>query len=423
IIMAEQKRGGRIFYGWYMVAALATTVTVSYGILLYAFSVFITPIEAEMGWSRAEITGALSLGFLVWGGVSIPVGNWLDKYGARALMSIGAIAATLLIWAWALVTDLTTFYLIWFGLGITMSMLFYDPAFTLIAKWFKQYRNRALTIVALAGGFASTIFLPLTTSLMEAYGWRVAVLILGAIVGMINIPLHVLVLRRFPADMNLYVDGASEPPKAETGIEQHDSSIGEALRNSALWWMIVAFSLILLSSSAIRVHFIPLLLDRGFDATFAAWIAGFIGVMQVIGRFIFIPLEKRMGIKQVTLIVFGLQLAVLFILLLPGTGENIIMFFVAVFGTSAGMSTLIRPSLLADIFGTAQYGRINSVMAFFMILALTVAPVGAGILYEQSGDYQSTIIFAIILTGLALLALLRVSINPPTHIETSAKVG
>ncbi len=98
--MQKIRRGGNLYYGWYITATLAITETISWGIIYYAFSVFITPMETELGWSRAQLTGGFSLALLVMGGMAFPVGYWIDRHGPRLLMTGGSIAAGLLVVAW-----------------------------------------------------------------------------------------------------------------------------------------------------------------------------------------------------------------------------------------------------------------------------------------------------------------------------------
>src|SRR6266568_6088674 len=111
----------RLYYGWVLIVTLGLTETISWGVLYYAFSVFLAPMEAELGWSRAATTGAFSLALVISGIGAIPVGRWLDHRGPRLLMSVGAGAGTLLVMAWSQVTDLTVFYLVWSGIGLVMA--------------------------------------------------------------------------------------------------------------------------------------------------------------------------------------------------------------------------------------------------------------------------------------------------------------
>lgn len=99
----------RIYYGWIMLVTVSITEVVSWGILYYAFSVFITPMESELGWPRSAISGAFSLALLCGGLAALPVGRWIDRHGTRMLMTSGSVLGTLLLLAWSQVTSLWAF--------------------------------------------------------------------------------------------------------------------------------------------------------------------------------------------------------------------------------------------------------------------------------------------------------------------------
>src|SRR5689334_11233958 len=151
---------------------LAVTQTISWGIVYYSFSVFLPPMEAALGWSRGQMSGALSVASLLAGLCAAPVGRWLDARGARLLMTAGSVLATVLVLAWSRVDGLLQFYLVWAGLGVAMSAILYEPAMAVIAVWFERQRTRAMTTLALIAGFASTIFMPIESWLIELLGWR-----------------------------------------------------------------------------------------------------------------------------------------------------------------------------------------------------------------------------------------------------------
>jgi len=362
----------RLYYGWYITVTLALTETVSWGVIFYAFSVLIAPMEADLGWTRTQITGAFSVALLVSAAAAYPVGAWVDRHGARALMTVGSIGASALTLAWARVDGLVAFYAIWAGLGVCFAAVLYDPAFAVVATWFRVRRGRALAIITFAAGLASTIFLPLTDVLERAYGWRGAVTILAVLMAVITIPAHLLVLRRRPADMGLEPDG--EPlargvePQPTTG-----ATLAEAAGSRVYWGLVGAFSLAYLAAAAIRVHFIPYLLERGVASGIAATASGSIGFMQVAGRVVFAPLEERLSARALLGGVFGMQL-IAFTLLLAGPALVWVGLFIVVFGTSYGARTLVRPAVLADWYGAAHFGRISSVMMIFLTLAATIAP-------------------------------------------------
>ncbi|MBW3573145.1 MAG: MFS transporter, partial [Gemmatimonadetes bacterium] len=153
----------RLYYGWVLVGVLAVTETVSYGVLQYAFPVFLAPMHAELGWSRTAMTGAFSVGSLVSGFAAVPAGRWVDRHGPRGLMTAGSLLAALLLLAWAATDGLAAFYAIWAGLGLAMAAVLYEPAFAVVASWFHRLRGRALTVLTFVAGFASVIFVPLAT--------------------------------------------------------------------------------------------------------------------------------------------------------------------------------------------------------------------------------------------------------------------
>ena len=184
----------RPYYGWLIVNTLGVTELISWGIVYYAFSVFLTPMQRELGWSQAEITGAFSLAMLVAGLAAFPAGRVLDRFGARGLMTAGSLAAALLVLAWSRVDSLAEFYLIWAGLGATMAAILYEPAFAAVTTWFQRQRQRALTVLTIYGGLASVVFIPLATALLGRYGWRTALAILAGLLAAITIPLHALVV-------------------------------------------------------------------------------------------------------------------------------------------------------------------------------------------------------------------------------------
>ena len=122
-------------YGWVIVATLSVTETVTWGIVYYGFPVVLRPMEQDLGASRVAVTGAFSLGLGVSALAALPVGRWIDRHGARGLMTVGSCLATLLTFAWARVETLSALYAVWFGMGLAMAATLYEPAFAVIVSW------------------------------------------------------------------------------------------------------------------------------------------------------------------------------------------------------------------------------------------------------------------------------------------------
>jgi predicted MFS family arabinose efflux permease len=397
----------KVYYGWVIVLALACTETISWGVLYYTFAVLMPLMEADLGWSRVAMTGAFSLAALLAGLAAPLFGRWLDRRGARMLMTIGSCLATALVFAWALVADLWAFYLIWAGLGLAMAAVLYEPSFVVVTAWFDRQRVRAMSIITFVAGFASVIFIPLASYLARAQGWRMALLTLAAILGIGTIPLHALLLRRRPQDLGLHPDGAAPVPPEDRLPARPARSLDlrAALRDPAFWWLTSAFTLSALAAVAITIHIIPYLLDRGYSAGFAAGVASLVGAMKFPGRLLFAPLEARVARRWIAVLLALLQtLALLVLVLVRGAGGALA--FAALFGAANGAITLARPALLAEYYGPGQYGSISGVLALFLAGAQALAPIGAGALYAGFGSYEPVIW---ILAALSLLSVASVS--------------
>jgi MFS family permease len=391
-----------------MLFTVSFTEMISWGVLYYAFTVFLKPMQATLHWSTAELTGAFSLALLCSAGAALLVANFLDHHGTRWLMTAGSCAASLLLLAWALVDNLTVFYLIWVGIGIVMAATLYDPAFALVATWFHRFRARALTVLTFIAGFASVIFIPLAQWLIQMQGWRMALLTLALLLALVTVPLHVLVLRRRPEDLGLVPDGSAAPALASPVHTERGKNIPTqaALRGTTFWWIALAFALTMLTTGAINVHLVPYLIDRGYSGSFAASMAGLIGIMALPGRLVFTLLE-RFSRRLVIATLFFLQAVSLpALLLVPNTIG--ILCFVVLFGASYGAITPARAALVADHYGSTHYARINSILGLFITGSRAIAPFGVGIMYDILSTYSPIfwilMIISMLATGAILLA-------------------
>ena len=390
------------YYGWNITWALAITQTVGYGILIYAFSVFIKPMEAELGWSRAQSSGAFSLALLVSGLLAIPLGRWVDKYGARLLMTLGSTLGVVLMLAWSFNDSLLGLDLIQAGIGFVMASTFYEIAFTVITVWFRRNRRNAMLIVTFMGGLASTIFIPLATFLVETLDWRDALRILAFILAVTTIPLHAFVLRKHPNKLGLAPDG--DLANAESTQTETNFTLPEALRTASFWWMSFAFSLDRMTVITIAAHSVPMLLERGYSPAVVAAATGSIGIMQLLGRVLFTPTMGRFSLTMLTSITFISHcLGMLSLLFIPGVAS--IWCFAVFHGLANGAATLARAALVAETYGSANFGSINGSMVTMIQFAQTIAPFGAGLLHDYSGNYTLVLWILAIISAIAAVAV------------------
>ncbi|MFI0446728.1 MFS transporter [Actinomadura sp. 6N118] len=384
----------RMFYGWWIVSALAISQTVGYGVLYYAFAVILTPMRRSLDATSTQVTGALTLALLVSAVAAVPIGRHLDRHGGRALMTTGSIAATLLVAAWAAVDSLTQLYLVFAGLGLTFSMVLYEPAFAVVVTWFHQRRATALLAITVVAGFASTIFMPLTGWLADTYGWRTTLLVLAVIHGTITIPLHALI-RRHPADLGLHPDGAKSsttPALSKTTDAERSAIAHAALRDPVFWTLVVAFVAHSAAVAVVGVHLVAYLLDLGHPAAFAATVTGLIGILSVTGRLATTAAQRHRSPTTVVAAVFALQ--ALAALTLPLTGRNAVAAVICVLalGLGFGVATIARPALVAAQYGTTAYATISGLLTLPLTLAKALAPLGAAVLLGATGSYTPVMI-------------------------------
>jgi sugar phosphate permease len=386
------------YRGWRIVLALAVTETVSFGILYYAFTVFVTPMHEALGWSTATITGAFSVTLVVAGVCAPLVGRLVDAHGARGLMSAGSVLAASLLFAWSSVQAPWAFYGVFAFMGVATAMVLYEPAFAVLAVWFERRRSAALTLLTFVGGFASVIFIPLAALLVESLGWRDALRVLAAIQLLVTLPLHALVLRRSPADVGQEVDGDAGEAR-ERAPRRPSATPAEAFASGEFRRLTFAFAASMAVILALGVHMVPILLRRGMDPLEAAAAAAAIGVMALPGRLVFTPLGAVWPRGLVTASIFVLQAAgIVALLVLPGAAG--VWTFVALFGAGFGAITPARAALVAESFGPAHYGAIAGRLMVYGTAARAAAPFGVGLLVTAAGGDG---------VALALLAVLALA--------------
>ncbi|HEY1388739.1 MAG TPA: MFS transporter [Ktedonobacterales bacterium] len=378
---------------WVQVITLSLTEITSWGILYYTFSVLLGPMEHELHWNAASLTGAYSLALLVSGLMAVPIGRWLDRARTpRALMAAGSLLGVAMLVVWATVTSLPVFYALWVALGVAMAATLYEPAFTTLAAWFPQ-RERALTVLTTVSGFASVIYLPVTALLVEHMGWRTALLALAAILLLGAALPHALMLRPYPAVPRVASNRANTP----------STSPWRAWR---FWQLVAGFTLAQLAISALVVYLIPYLGKQGLSAPQAATASGLIGVTAFGGRIIATWRSTPATRAAITAVLF-LALALGIVILTLAHGTVGLVAFIILFGAGFGVFSPARAGLVADRFGTAIFGRVNGQLALAITLARATGPTLVGVLLLRGTAYSTIfwLLAALVAVGAVLLWL------------------
>lgn len=404
---------------WWIVAALAVTQTVGYGTLYYSFPVFLPAVADGLGVTQTQATGAFTASVLAGAALAVPVGRWLDRHGGRGSMTVGSIAGTILLVGFSTVDTMIGLYLVWTGIGAVGALVLYESAFAVVVSWFDAARrSTALLAVTLVAGFASTIFLPLTGLLVDRHGWRATALILAAVHGCLTVPLHLVAIRRAPRRAT-----AAEPwaDKARRDTEDPGQAVSDpgraalrrAVRDRRFWLLATAFVAHAAGLVTVTIHLVSFLQYAGHSATFAATLAGLLGVLSVTGRIIVTALQRWSTPRMVTAGVFALQAVAAAALPASAGGVPGAVAGIVCFGLGFGVATLARPIMLSELFGTTGFATISAVLVVPITLVTAFAPLGAALLRQATGSYP--VVWAMVAgcCAVAALAVAAVGATPP----------
>lgn len=376
--------------------ALCVTEVTSYGTLFYAFTVAQTAIVDDTGWSFAAVTAAFSAGQVVGAVAGVPVGRILDRRGPRLVMTAGAVLAVPAMVGIALAQTYLWFLVSWLVAGVSMATLFYPPAFAALTRWYGAQRVRALTVLTLVAGLASTVFAPLTAFLLEHFDWRGTYLVLAGIVAVVVIPAHAFFLRpewTFEFRPHLVLARAAE--------------VRAVLRSRSFLQLATAMTFAGFAFYAALVALVPLLIARDISTGAAALALGLGGVGQLLGRLGYAPLHARFSSRGRTVIILMAGAVTTLLLgLLPGPVIPLVLLAILA-GMARGIFTLLQATVVSDRWGSEHYGTINGVFGAPATIAFAVSPAAGAALAGWLGGYPALfVVLSLLLAAGALLAWL-----------------
>ena len=348
---------------WALLAPLSGAQIVSWGSLIYAFTLFIEPMSRELGWSTAMLSAAYSLGLAASALGAVPVGRLVDRGFGRRVLTGGSLAAALLLWLWSRIASYPAFLAVWAGIGFAMSATLYEPGFAVLSRTLGPLARRGITVMSLVGGLASTVFLPLTHGLIDAFGWR------GALWGLAALNAACALVHFAVVPGEAFGAPAAGPVPSDPG------GAGRVLREPAFWGFVAVVVLHSALLSGFIVHLIPILVERGFALDTAVAAFALFGPAQVGARLIMALTERRFSLRAV-----GIAVAVLLagaFLLLPFVarpGSGLVAAFCVCFGVANGTMTLLRAVLPPELFGRADYGVIQGLLAAPATVARAAGP-------------------------------------------------
>ena len=344
-----------------LISALGIAQIVSWGSLFYAIGVLGAAMRRDLGMSELYLFGSFSVGLLASGIVAPLAGRLIDRRGGRFVLCIGSCLGALACTMLAIAPSAAFMSAAWIVAGVAMAACLYDPAFATLSQHAHDNYRRAVTALTLFGGFASTVFWPLSHLLLEAWGWRVTWAIYAGFHLVLCLPLH-----------RLFVPDFSRAHVAEKGTGQGETST--AFGDKRLPWLALSLALATFIFGVIAVHLINLLTTAGLTSAQAVTISMLVGPLQVAGRVLELGFSRRVKAVTVGLVAFALMLLALIALIsVEGFGIAAILFVIA-YGMGNGILTIARGTAPVELFGSRGIGALLGYLSRPIFLAKATAP-------------------------------------------------
>jgi len=420
-LAALLQRAG-IFYGWWIVFAVATIVFLSAGTFYYGFGLLVGPLTEEFGWSRAAISAGFSLRTEV-GGIAAPVvGFVVDRVGVRRLTIAGVVVVAAGFILLSQAHSLFAFYVAVVIIAVGGSATGGATGAVVISHWFRRLRGRALGLMTLGGGI-SGVTAVLFALLIAEYGWRQALVLAGVFQLALCVPLA-LSIRNRPLDLGLNPDGdplpeALTPGRHETTAEAAAGmSTAQALRSSRFWRIALAFAFSNYATTAVIVHQVPFLTDNvGMSEGSAAASLTVMTAISIAGRLGFGTAADRYGKAAVAATAFLCTAAGLLLLATVREPWQLV-YALPLFGLGFGGAVPLRSAIQAEYFGLRAFGAIQGLLLTITTVGAFAGPVLAGFLYDATESYRAA--FPLLAAGPALSVPLVLSTRRPS-VEAAAK--
>lgn len=414
----------KIFYGWWIVVASVVGTSLGGLVFTYGVGTFFLPLINEFGWSRAELSGAISLARLE-GGLSGPIeGMLIERFGPRRIMLTGIVLVGLGYVLLSRANSLLMFY-VFFVLFLALGHSFATGTslYSSVAYWFVRRRGLAMGLMNTGWGLGGTA-VPLLAVLIAAIGWRGAFLVAAGLVLTVGVPLS-FVLRNRPEKYGLLPDGdvacdGPRPPKRQLPrflrfvqpVKRPDLDFTalEALRTRAFWTMSLVWGGRMFVTGAIALHLIPLFSDMGLSPERAASVLGLVTAVSIAGRLGFGWLGDVFEKRYVLAFCYGVMAMGLIVLLnVHSFWESLL--FVFLYAPAYGGTAVPTHSLRGELFGRKYFASIHGVFLMSEMWATILGPIFAGYTFDVTGSYRLALLTFIIIS--AVTAVLILSVGQP----------
>ena len=381
---------------WRAVLVLGVTQIVAWGALFYPPVLTLPLIAAERGWSLTFAMGGFSLGLLVAGFAAPRVGRLIDRHGGHRVMPFGSLLAALGLVLLVHAENPAVYLAVWVLLGTAIAASLYDPAFATLGRIFGAGARLPITVLTLAGGFASTVSWPVTHVLIEAAGWRGTYLVYAAVLALVAAPLHAFGLPRTRPDLSVALPGAPAPPPV---LPAH----GFAFIVAA-----TAFAAYAFVPSGLSAHLLAMFSRAGIDAGTAVAIGALFGPSQVAARICELCFARNIHPLMIARAAVALLLAAFGLIALLGLSVATAAAFAVMFGMANGLITIARGTAPLALFGPSGYGAVVGRIAGPSLVMQALAPLVLAFIVERASDPAALALAAVLaLAALVCFLLLR----------------
>ncbi len=396
---------------WWLVIAGCITHAVNTGFSYFGMSAFFPSFEREFGWSRAAISGAFSLA-RAQSSVLGPLEGYLtDRVGAQRMLFIGLIICSLGFFSLSLVNSLPMLYaVIILGVVLGSSLGYNMPISVLIAKVFYERRSLAFGIFRMGPGISGPL-VPLAGWMIAIWGWRSAAVISALIIFSVGLPIAFFinaVYRREQLDWARVDVADARAESARRQAEDPQFTLSEVLRHRVFWYFSSAMALRHMVTEGVSVHFVILLVDRGWSTEAAS---SLLGLSALIGA----PARLGMGwlgdLSDKRRLMIGMLIALGFSVFLMGQTAEALIFTpcMIVYSLAYGGLASLQEPIRADYFGTKAFATIQGMSRSVQTIGTFMGPLIAGILFDLTRSYAVAFgVFSLVsLVAAAIMFLAR----------------
>ena len=416
------RDGRSVFYGWWIVFSAGGLTMLGGAFYFFGFSAFLLPVEESLMTDRGPLSLAVSISTLEGAALGPIQGYFVDRYGPRPVMMLGVTLMGVGFMLLSTADSLLEFYLFFIPfIGIGAGLGIMSPAFVAVSNWFIKKRGVAFGI-AMTGIGIGGLLVPLTRYLIAEYGWQDAAFIIGVIILIVGLP-FTLLMRQRPEHYGLLPDGITEeearrdaeaPAGAVSMHTEIDFTVKEALTSAAFWQLGVGFGLRNMLSSAVLIHLIAAVVDRGHSQEFGATILAIMAAISIPSRIISGLVQDRIEKRKVGAAV-GVVTSLSLAFYLMSDSLWALGVFAALFAVAWGAASPTQQAIRGEYFGRLHYAKINGFANLFMTAGSVAGPAIAGYVHDAVDTYDPTFLgFAAIslVSGLVIWHARRPTLKP-----------